>query len=75
MRTELPRSKVKELRRVLAYGEHEQRQFMAQLRHLHMRLPDVPAWRAYEDVLWAEGRTPYVDAIELMDYIIADGEV
>ena len=75
MRTELPRSKVKELRRVLSYGEHEQRQFMAQLRHLHMRLPDVPAWRAYEDVLWAEGRTPYVDAIELMDYIIADGEV
>ena len=76
----LPRSKVKELRRVLAYGEHEQRQFMAQLCHLEksdprMRLPDVPAWRTYEESLWANGRTPYMDAIELMDLVVADGEV
>lgn len=72
---DLPRNKVKELRRVLAYREHEQRQFMAQLRYLDMRLPDVPAWSAYEDDLWAAGRTPYIDAIELMDYIIVDEEV
>ena len=76
----LPCSKVKELRRVLAYGEHEQWQFMAQLAHLRksdpgMRLPSVPAWQAYEETLWAEGRTPYVDAIELMDYTLADEEV
>lgn len=72
---DLPGNKVKELRRVLAYGEHEQRQFMTQLRYLDMRLPDVPAWRAYEDNLWAAEQTPYIDAIELMDYIIVDGEV
>ena len=76
----LPRSKVKELRRVLAYGEHEQRQFMAQFAHLGksdaaMRLPDVPAWHVYEEALWVDGRTPYVDAIELMEYLIADGEM
>lgn len=70
----LPRNKIKELRRVLAYGRHEQQQFMTQLRHLNLRLPDVPAWRAYENALLVNGRTPYVDAIELMDYIIADEE-
>ena len=53
---------------------------MAQLAHLRksdpgMRLPSVPAWQAYEETLWAEGRTPYVDAIELMDYTLADEEV
>lgn len=70
----LPNNKVKELRRVLAYGQHEQQQFMTQLRHLKLRMPAVSAWRAYEDALWADGQTPYVDAIELMDYIIADEE-
>ena len=40
-----------------------------------MRLPSVSAWQPYEETLWAEGRTPYVDAIELMDYTLADEEV
>lgn len=76
----LPRTKVKELRRVLLYGEEAQRAFLTQLRHLQgseaaMQLPDVPAWKEYEKTLWAEGRTPYMDAIELMDYVAAEGEV
>lgn len=76
----LPRTKVKELRRVLLYGEEAQRAFLTQLRHLQgseaaMQLPAVPAWKEYEKTLWVEGRTPYMDAIELMDYIAAEGEV
>ena len=70
----LPRNKVKELRRVLAYGKHEQQQFMTQLGHLNLQLPDVPAWHAYAENLWEQERTPYMDAIELMDYVM-DGEV
>lgn len=70
----LPRNKVKELRRVLAYGKHEQQQFMTQLRHMGLHLPDVPTWRAYAENLWEQEHTPYMDAIELMDYVM-DGEV
>ena len=72
----LPNNKVKELRRVLIYSEHEQRQFLAQLGYLRMRLPYVEAWRDYEKDLWGKDRrTPYMDAVELMDYIIEDEEV
>ena len=72
----LPNNKVKELRRVLIYSEHEQRQFLAQLGYLGMRLPSVGAWCDYEDNLWGKDkRTPYMDAVELMDYIIEDEEV
>ena len=71
----LPNNKVKELRRVLIYSEHEQRQFLAQLGYLRMRLPSPEAWRDYEDNLWGKDRrTPYMDAVELMDYVIEDEE-
>ena len=72
----LPNNKVKELRRVLIYSAHEQRQFLAQLGYLGMRLPSPEAWRDYEKDLWGKDkRTPYMDAVELMDYIIEDEEV
>ena len=72
----LPNNKVKELRRVLIYSENEQRQFLAQLGYLGMRLPSPEAWRDYEKDLWGKDkRTPYMDAVELMDYIIEDEEV
>lgn len=72
----LPNNKVKELRRVLIYSAHEQRQFLAQIGYLGMRLPSPEAWRDYEKDLWGKDkRTPYMDAIELMDYIIEDEEV
>ena len=47
---------------------------MTQLGHLNLQLPDVPAWHAYAENLWEQERTPYMDAIELMDYVM-DGEV
>lgn len=72
----LPNNKVKELRRVMIYSEHEQRQFLAQIGYLGMRLPSPEAWRDYEKDLWGKDkRTPYMDAVELMDYVIEDEEV
>lgn len=79
LRHSMPRNKVKELRRVLARGAHEQHEFLAQIRYLHqsgefVRLPQVKAWTAYEKSLWLNGATPYIDAIELLDYIPSDEE-
>ncbi len=37
-------------------------------------MPKVASWNAFSEKLWAKVdnkmRTPYVDAIELMDYIL-----
>lgn len=79
LRQSMPRNKIKELRRVLARGAHEQREFLAQIHYLHqagesIHLPQVEAWAAYENNLWRNGATPYVDAIELIDYIPSSEE-
>ena len=73
----LPTSKLKEMRRILAAGKHQQIQFKQQLDYLSrsnpdsgMRLPAVTAWKPYEKELWFEGRTPYVDMIEMLDFCI-----
>ena len=70
----LPRNKVKELRNVLQHGEHDARKFIEQLHHNHQNLPNVQGWEAYAEHLWqknpqGENGTPYVDVIEMMDYI------
>ena len=70
-------NKIKELRAVLAAGRHEQEQFMAQYRRLaasgaKMRLPAIEAWESYRDSLWQEERTPYVDAIEMIDFYVPE---
>lgn len=74
----LPMNKIKELRRVLSRGAHEQRQFLEQLRYLQndgepVSLPQVSAWKQFAHTLWnkngKEQSTPYVDAIELMDFV------
>ena len=72
----MPSGKLKELRSVLAKGTHAHRQFLAQLEHLRrsgsrLSLPPVPAWQIYEENLWHKGRTPYADAIEMADHIVA----
>ncbi len=73
----MPMNKIKELRAVLAAGRHEQAQFMAQYRRLiasggAMRLPEVAAWSPYRESLWQAGRTPYVDAIEMIDFYVPE---
>lgn len=73
----MPMNKIKELRAVLAAGRHEQEQFMAQYRRLiasgaKMRLPEIAAWSPYRESLWQEGRTPYIDAIEMIDFYVPE---
>ena len=67
----LPSNKVKELREILTRDEHTTRQFLTQMAHLDIDFPVVAGWEAYGkgEALWHENRTPYVDAIEMMDYI------
>ena len=71
--TLLPKSKIKEMRNVLQESEDEARRFLVQMNRLEQRLPHIDDWKAYEESLWHKGETPYVDAIEMMDFI--PGEV
>ena len=66
--SKMPRNKLKELRRVIARGENERKSFLAQLMHQKLALPKVASWSDYETSLWKERKTPYVDAIEMLDY-------
>ncbi len=71
----LPHGKVKEMRSVIARGEHDISQYMEQFRDQNLQLPDIPAWQGrYHAMLWdgkpgSQRQTPFVDAIELMDFI------
>ena len=64
-----PRNKLKEMRQVLQESSHDCVKFMEQLQHMGYVLPDIPAWEKYQTRLWADGKTPFVDAIEMMDYM------
>ena len=48
--------------------------FLEQLHNTNKFMPTVAGWDAFKEKLWAKVngkmRTPYVDAIELMDYIL-----
>lgn len=70
-------NKLKEMRMVLQHGKHDAQKFLAQLEHLGQRLPKIPEWAVYADTqngLWSGSRTPYVDAIEMMDFIPAESK-
>lgn len=69
----LPMNKIKDLRHILPRSEHIRKQFVQQLGNNKLSLPQVDAWKAYNDVLWHEGRTPYVDAIEMIDFYLPEG--
>ena len=70
----LPPNKVKEMRKVLAQDDHAIAIFREQMGHLGQHVPHVEGWENYEKTLWhsqgGEPRTPYIDAIEMMDFII-----
>lgn len=73
-RDELPRNKVKRMRFVLQRGKADIHTFMEQWHHQKLQMPDIPQWEMYKESLWysaggASVRTPYVDAIEMMEYI------
>lgn len=71
----IPMNKVKELRFVAQQGRGDIQIYLEQLRHLNLRLPHIPGWERFESSVWdrkqgaVEAQTPYVDAIEIMDYI------
>ena len=64
--------KIKELRGILQRGKSDADKFLQQLETQGQKLPRVPAWEScITDSLWSvekTPRTPYVDAIELMDF-------
>jgi len=68
----MSRGKIKELRFVLQRGKSETEKFLKQLENQGQKLPVVADWQnCITDLLWSAGnepRTPYVDAIELMDF-------
>lgn len=70
---DLPRNKWKELRNVLQRDRHDMQRFVEQLHHDKKALPHVDGWEMYEEDLWndnsGKNRTPYVDVIEIIDYI------
>ena len=70
--TKFPKSmannKVKELRDVLQRGQDSAEKFLQQLGYQQQHLPDVADWDNFRATLWHDGATPYVDAIELMDF-------
>ena len=75
--SKLPMSKIKEMRRILADSKHKHIQFMQQLKYLirnnsggKMSFPSISAWKPYEEELWYNKRTPYVDMIELIDFYV-----
>ena len=61
-------NKIKELRGILQRGEDDTIKFLRQLRYQKQDLPDVADWDNFKEKLWHKGATPYVDAIELMDF-------
>ena len=70
----MAQNKVKELRSILQDNEHMWTVFLEQLRNTGKSMPEVAGWDMFREKLWAKVdnkmRTPYVDAIELMDYIL-----
>jgi len=70
--SKLPRSKVKELRFILARGEDDIKKYLAQLEHQNLKLPVIEDWQDYlKDNLFSgeeNKKTPFIDAIEMMDF-------
>lgn len=70
----MAQNKVKELRSVLQDNEHMWIVFLEQLQNTKQSMPEVSGWDAFKEKLWVKVdgkmRTPYIDAIELIDYIL-----
>lgn len=69
-------SKVKELRGILQHDAADVAKFLQQLKYQDQSLPEVADWQDFlTDNLWSTGKnpqTPYVDAIELMDFYVPE---
>ncbi len=70
-------NKIKEMRLVIQHGKHDAQKFLLQMDHLGQKLPNIEEWAVYADpqnALWSGKRTPYVDAIEMMDFVPANAK-
>lgn len=65
----LAKNKIKEMRDVLQRGRHDMDKFGEQLKHTGQYLPKIEGWEVYESDFWDKNQTPYIDAVELMDYV------
>ncbi|MBO4401243.1 MAG: hypothetical protein J5809_05300 [Selenomonadaceae bacterium] len=69
-------NKAKELRGVLQHGREDAAKFVQQLEYQQQSLPEIADWKDFlTDELWSSGdkpQTPYVDAIELMDFYVPE---
>lgn len=63
-------NKIKELRGIFQRSEDDARKFLRQLRYQDQDLPKVNDWEIFRQTLWHDGKTPYVDAIELTDFYV-----
>ena len=65
-------NKIKELRAILQRGQDDAEKFLQQLHYQQQDLPNVPDWEKFRETLWHKDATPYVDAIELMDFYVEE---
>lgn len=65
-------NKVKELRGILQRSADDAQKFLRQLHYQRQDLPHIPDWDNFTQDLWHNGTTPYVDAIELMDFYVEE---
>lgn len=63
----LPMNKVMKLRDVLYEDKGSAMMFVKELETRGHKLPEIPG-KNYHRSIWLDGRTPYFDAIELMDF-------
>lgn len=68
-KTGLAENKIKELRWALQHDVHDCQQYIEQMKHTEKDLPDISGWDAYRKSLWNGKETPYIDAIEMMDFM------
>lgn len=64
--------KTKDLRLVLQRDAASIHQFLVQLEHIGQNLPNISDWQEYQEeghLLFVAGETPYVDAIEMMEFL------
>ena len=68
-------NKIKELRGVLQRGKDDTAKFLRQLHYTGQDLPTVADWEIFkreDNLLWHDGRTPYIDAIELTEFYVEE---
>ncbi len=65
---EWPKSKLMELREILAQGKIASKQFIQEMKFRAKELPDIKGHSSFKEDGWSDRKTPYFDMIELMKY-------